>query len=145
VNRNDAIALESQGDEIGRRVIVPGGRLIVSDVIAPKTSLLDTSLQVIEFLRDASHVRDYRVSESCAIKREVGFSDPTVTSWKLPLGFNSWVARIGTPPPESLLYELCSRNSPASKRIFSHRCFPVFPDRFSLVRGVEGELNDSRE
>ncbi len=59
--------------------------------------MLDTSLQVIEFLRDASHVRDYRVSEWRAIQLLAGFSDPTVTSWKLPMEFNSWTARIGTP------------------------------------------------
>lgn len=80
------------------RVTMPGGRLIVIDVIAPETPLFDTSLQVIEFLRDASHVRDYRVSEWGAMQRAAGFTEPTVTSWKLPLDFKSWIARIGTPP-----------------------------------------------
>jgi SAM-dependent methyltransferase len=80
------------------RVTVPGGRLIVIDVIAPETPLLDTTLQVIEFLRDASHVRDYRVSEWGAMQRAAGFAEPTVTRWKLPLDFTSWITRIGTPP-----------------------------------------------
>jgi SAM-dependent methyltransferase len=80
------------------RVTMPGGRLVVIDVIAPETPLFDTSLQVIEFLRDASHVRDYRVSEWVAMQRAAGFAEPTVTSWKLPLEFKSWIARIGTPP-----------------------------------------------
>jgi SAM-dependent methyltransferase len=80
------------------RVTVPGGRLIVIDVIAPERPLFDTSLQVIEFLRDASHVRDYRVSEWAAMQRCAGFCEPTVTRWKLPTEFNSWIARIGTPP-----------------------------------------------
>jgi ubiquinone/menaquinone biosynthesis C-methylase UbiE len=81
------------------RVTVPGGRLIVIDVIAPETPLFDTSLQVIEFLRDASHVRDYRVSEWAAMQRAAGFVEPAVTSWKLSIEFRSWIARIGTPPP----------------------------------------------
>jgi SAM-dependent methyltransferase len=80
------------------RVMAPGGRLIVIDVTAPESPLLDTSLQVIEFLRDASHVRDYRVSEWVAMQHAAGFSEPAVASWKLPMEFSSWVARIGTSP-----------------------------------------------
>jgi SAM-dependent methyltransferase len=80
------------------RVTAPGGRLIVIDVIAPEMPLFDTVLQVIEFLRDASHVRDYRVSEWAAMQRDAGFREPTVISWKLPLDFKSWTARIGTRP-----------------------------------------------
>jgi hypothetical protein len=51
------------------------------DVIAPETPLFDTTLQVIEFLRDASHVRDYRVSEWSAMQRAAGFVESTVTRW----------------------------------------------------------------
>jgi SAM-dependent methyltransferase len=80
------------------RVTIPGGRLVVIDVIAPETPLFDTSLQVIEFLRDASHVRDYRISEWTGMQRAAGFCEPAVTHWKLPLEFKSWIARIGTPP-----------------------------------------------
>lgn len=80
------------------RVISPGGRLVVIDVIAPEIPLLDTSLQVIEFLRDASHVRDYRMSEWKTMYQAAGFTEPMVTSWKLSIEFESWVARIGTPP-----------------------------------------------
>ena len=80
------------------RVAVPRGRLVVIDVVAPERPLLDTFLQVVEFLRDASHVRDYRVSEWSAVQRSAGFSEPTVTGWKLALEFKSWIARIGTPP-----------------------------------------------
>lgn len=80
------------------RVMVPGGRLTVIDVIAPEAPLLDTALQVIELLRDPSHVRDYRLSEWAAMQQEAGFADPLVTAWKLPLEFQSWIARIGTSP-----------------------------------------------
>jgi SAM-dependent methyltransferase len=80
------------------RVTAPGGRLVVIDVIAPEIPLFDTSLQVIEFLRDASHVRDYRISEWVAMHKDAGFREPMVISWKLALDFKSWIARIGTPP-----------------------------------------------
>jgi len=80
------------------RVAVPGARLILIDSIAPETPLLDTALQVIEFLRDASHVRDYRVSEWCAMQRTAGFGEATVIGWMIPIEFRSWIARIGTKP-----------------------------------------------
>jgi len=80
------------------RVIVPGGRLIVIDVAAPEAPLLDTSLQVIEFLRDASHVRDYRISEWRDMQKAAGFAESSVRSWKTQIDFATWIARIGTPP-----------------------------------------------
>jgi len=80
------------------RVTKAGGRLIVIDVISPETPLLDTFLQVVEFLRDASHVRDYRLSEWIAMQKAAGFSEPSITQWKLPIEFKSWIERIGTPP-----------------------------------------------
>lgn len=80
------------------RVIVPGGRLIVIDMIAPEPALLDTSLQTLELLRDASHVRDYRASEWRAMLLAADFREPAFDTWKLQLDFASWIARIGTPP-----------------------------------------------
>ena len=78
------------------RVLKPRGRMVVIDVVAPEEQVLDTALQVIEFLRDGSHVRNYRVSEWAGMLRAAGFETPSADSWKLPLEFPSWVARIGT-------------------------------------------------
>lgn len=80
------------------RVAAPGARLVVIDLVSPESPLLDTSLQTVELLRDASHVRDYRVSEWRAMQEAAGFRSPSITSWKLTMGFDSWVERIGTPP-----------------------------------------------
>lgn len=82
-------------DEIGR-VLKPGGTLIVIDVLAPESPLLDTVLQTVEILRDPSHVRNYRESEWRALFAAAHFSDPAVQRWKLPMAFDTWVARIGT-------------------------------------------------
>src|ERR1700678_3120487 len=60
------------------RVVAPGGRMVAIDVIAPEIPLLDTSLQVIEFLRDASHVRDYRASEWRNMYTAAGFAETTL-------------------------------------------------------------------
>jgi ubiquinone/menaquinone biosynthesis C-methylase UbiE len=79
------------------RVLATGGRLIVIDVVAPETPLLDTCLQVIEFLRDASHVRDYRISEWQDMQRAAGFTQSSANRWKTSIDFPTWIARIGTP------------------------------------------------
>ncbi len=80
------------------RVIAPGGRLIVIDMIAPEPALLDTSLQVLELLRDGSHVRDYRASEWRSMLHTAGFREQSFDTWKLHMQFASWIRRIGTPP-----------------------------------------------
>jgi ubiquinone/menaquinone biosynthesis C-methylase UbiE len=79
------------------RVLTPGGRVVIIDVIAPENPLCDTALQVLEFLRDPSHVRDYRVSEWSAMVKAAGLGEPAASHWKLPIEFKSWIARIGTP------------------------------------------------
>ena len=102
------------------RVIAPGGRMVVIDVIAPENPLFDTALQVIEFLRDASHVRDYRTSEWKSMYEVAGLGEPTITSWKLSIDFKGWIARIGTPVGriaalESRVLRIAERGS----RVFS--------------------------
>ncbi len=79
------------------RVTASGGKLIVIDVVAPEVPLLDTSLQVVEFLRDASHVRNYRLSEWRDMLQRAGFAAPSTRSWKTAIDFSTWIARIGTP------------------------------------------------
>lgn len=80
-----------------RRVLRAGGSLVVIDVVAPEAPLLDTVLQTVELLRDASHVRDYRASEWAAMLREAGFAIPQCETWRLRMEFETWVTRMRTP------------------------------------------------
>lgn len=101
------------------RVVVPGGSLVIIDVTAPEEPLLDTSLQVLEFLRDGSHVRNYRLSEWTSMCRVAGFDPPLVDAWKLPLEFKSWIARIGTPADRvAALHSVFSRLPAESREYF---------------------------
>ncbi|HEY9104435.1 class I SAM-dependent methyltransferase [Chitinimonas sp.] len=81
------------------RVLRPDGRLVVIDVTAPAQPLLDTALQTLELLRDASHVRNYRQAEWQAMLVRAGFVTAEQDCWKISLQFDSWVARIATPAP----------------------------------------------
>ena len=79
------------------RVLKPGGVLVVIDVAAPESPLLDTLLQTVEILRDPSHVRDYRLSEWTAMLLAAGFETPVSDAWRVPLEFRTWVERMRTP------------------------------------------------
>jgi SAM-dependent methyltransferase len=78
------------------RALRPGGTLVVIDVVAPESALLDTTLQTLELLRDSSHVRDYRASEWRSMLGASGLAYAASAQWKLPLEFDSWVKRIAT-------------------------------------------------
>ncbi|SDA83507.1 MULTISPECIES: class I SAM-dependent methyltransferase [unclassified Janthinobacterium] len=79
------------------RVLRPNGTLLVVDIVAPKTALYDSTLQAVEMLRDASHVRDYRTCEWGAKFDNAGFAHSLRSVWKLTMRFDEWVARMRTP------------------------------------------------
>lgn len=79
------------------RVLRPEGVIVVIDVVAPENPLHDTTLQAVELLRDASHVRDYRVSEWARMFAVAGLAQQLQRSWKLKMMFDEWVARMRTP------------------------------------------------
>jgi len=80
-----------------RRVLKDTGRLIVIDIVAPERALFDTVLQSVEILRDASHVRNYRLSEWARFFEGAGFELTESQTWKIPLVFATWIARMRTP------------------------------------------------
>ncbi|HTD05779.1 class I SAM-dependent methyltransferase [Undibacterium sp.] len=94
------------------RVLKPGGTLLAIDVVAPETPLYDTVLQTIELLRDASHVRDYRVSEWRAMLGAAGLQVIGSDGWKLPLDFDSWVKRIRTSADRVAALQVIMRELP---------------------------------
>ena len=71
--------------------------MVIVDAMSPETPLLDTALQTLELLRDASHVRDYRISEWYSMLGQQGFAPEQQSRWKVALDFDSWVKRINTP------------------------------------------------
>ena len=85
-----------------RRVLAPGGRFVVIDIVAPESPLHDTTLQAVELLRDASHVRDYRGTEWQRMLVLAGFACECRSRWKLVMQFDEWVARMRTPPERVL-------------------------------------------
>lgn len=85
------------------RVVRPGGQIIVVDNYGPEDIALDDQLQHIEKLRDASHVRSYRLSVWRATLQQAGLRierEITDRYSESPRGmeFDDWVRRSKTPP-----------------------------------------------
>lgn len=82
-----------------RRVLKPGGRVLFIDIAGADDPLFDTHIQAVELLRDGSHVRDYRGDEWLVMFSAAGFAAHVRELWRLPIGFDAWVARMRTPAP----------------------------------------------
>jgi len=78
------------------RVLRPGGRFVLIDTVAPDDDEVDRFLNDIEWLRDPSHVRDYRVEEWREMLADVGMQQHHLQDWDIPLEFEAWVTRSRT-------------------------------------------------
>ena len=80
-----------------RRVLRCGAPAIFIDIVSPGPPALDTHLQVVETLRDPSHVRDYSVAEWTALLPAAGFELKSCETWRLRMDFGVWTQRMRTP------------------------------------------------
>jgi ubiquinone/menaquinone biosynthesis C-methylase UbiE len=96
------------------RVLKPGGKMIVIDVVGHDDPLVDTHLQAIELIRDPSHVRDYTVAEWKGFLKHAGFALDTEKDWRIPIDFASWIARMRTPVTHAGVIRHLFANAPAS-------------------------------
>jgi len=80
-----------------RRVLKPGGRGVFIDTVVPTGRILDTHLQAVEVLRDASHVRNYSVAELISALSRSGFVIGGITLRTLRMEFPVWIARTRAP------------------------------------------------
>jgi len=84
-----------------RRVLKPGGKLILIDIAGAEDPLRDTWLQSVELLRDPSHVRDYTAAAWHAMLEAAGFAADGIgvsAPWRIGIEFDSWVKRMRTAP-----------------------------------------------
>lgn len=80
-----------------RRVLRPGGQVILSDIVGFDDPSCDTYLNAIELLRDPSHVRDYTRVEWQAFFNAAGFHAESIFSVRIYLAFENWTQRMATP------------------------------------------------
>ena len=107
-----------------RRVVRPGGFLLVIDLLGADHPLVDTHLQCIELLRDPSHVRDRTVAEWRTLLREAGFEPGEHSTWPTRLEFASWVERMRTPAALVAAIRILQQGAPAEV----HRALQIEAD-----------------
>jgi hypothetical protein len=96
-----------------RRVLKPGGRWLLVDVVSPISPMADTFLNAVEILRDASHVRDHSVAQWLDMCTQAGFATRHVQTWSVRLEFTTWVTRMATPAHEVEQLRRMLRAAPA--------------------------------
>jgi SAM-dependent methyltransferase len=99
-----------------RRVLQPGGRAVFIDTVAPADATLDTHLQAVELLRDASHVRNYSTAEWFAALSRSGFAIDSITMRRLRMEFPVWTARTRTSPMHAEAIRSLQATAPAIVR-----------------------------
>jgi ubiquinone/menaquinone biosynthesis C-methylase UbiE/catechol 2,3-dioxygenase-like lactoylglutathione lyase family enzyme len=82
------------------RVLVPGGRLIVIDNIAPEDRELDRAVNEWDKRRDPSHVREYTATEWQGFVRAAGLEVHEVEIQRKAHGYAAWVERMQMPPAD---------------------------------------------
>ncbi|MCE2852249.1 MAG: class I SAM-dependent methyltransferase [Chloroflexaceae bacterium] len=120
-----------------RRVLVPGGRWLLVDVVSPPSPMADTYLNTVEILRDPSHVRDHSVAQWLEMCAQAGFVAQHVQTWSVRLEFTSWVTRMATPEPEVAQLRRLMANAPAHVRdVLGIEADSSFHIAVALITGV---------
>lgn len=123
------------------RVLKPGGRLLLSDTVAPEDAACDSFCNAFELLRDPSHVRNWRVSEWSALMREHGLEPEMLFQFDLELEMRPWFERQQTPPERRAAVEaLFAVATPAARERFHLDAKPGwFTLPIAVIRGVKTE------
>jgi ubiquinone/menaquinone biosynthesis C-methylase UbiE len=99
-----------------RRVVKPGGHVLIIDLEGDENALVDTHLQAMELLRDLSHVRDRTPSEWNRLLSTAGFAGVRHESWPTRLVFTPWVTRMRTSPERVSMIRTLQQESPHEVR-----------------------------
>ena len=99
------------------RVLRPGGRFVIADVISSEVPAESELQNAIEILRDPSHVRMLPGSELTALVREAGFAIEHLATWDKPREFEEWMGIVNdalrVPPLRAVVRALAGAGASA--------------------------------
>jgi ubiquinone/menaquinone biosynthesis C-methylase UbiE len=98
------------------RVLAPGGHALIIDTLAQEDSLVDTFMQSIELLRDASHVRNRSRAEWRSLLQATGLTELEHAQWPTRLEFTPWVERMGAPADRVAVIRSLQEGAPREVR-----------------------------
>jgi ubiquinone/menaquinone biosynthesis C-methylase UbiE len=95
------------------RVLKPGGRFVLIDNVAPERQAVADFLNLVEAIRDPSHIRCLSVSEWTDLLRQSGLSIRASEQWRRQFDFQSWVERMAPTTAHMRSTEATMRLAPA--------------------------------
>jgi SAM-dependent methyltransferase len=101
-----------------RRVVKPGGRIVIADPVADADPEAAAWSQEIERLRDPSHWASLSLGQMHAAVEHAGLMIEQERLMALNLDFDDWLARGGAAPADHTLVELALKHPPAHAAAF---------------------------
>ncbi|MFH1475507.1 MAG: methyltransferase domain-containing protein [Chloroflexota bacterium] len=98
------------------RVLRPGGRIVLVDLVAPEEAGLDTFLNAVELLRDPTHGRSLRASEWRTAIAGAGFRGDIAREWRFRHDTEDWLSRTAPVPWRAEAVRLMLREAPEAAR-----------------------------
>lgn len=106
------------------RVLRPGGRIVLVDLVAPEDARLDGFLNAVELLRDPTHGRSPRASDWRAALVAAGLEGDIVREWRFRHDTEDWLGRTAPAPWRAEAVRQLLREAPA----FVREAFEIDPD-----------------
>jgi len=100
-----------------RRVLAPGGRVVIDDRSVPEDDFADRCMNLLDTLHDESHVREYRPTEWRSMLEEAGFFVEAVDTYTRHRPISALTANVSEENVRRI-HQIVAAFTPAQRAIF---------------------------